>query len=83
MFKKVENGGGCEKEDHSSTQGALCTVSVFFLHFTYLGVCTHPPDYGPGIYGWFMFRVELLKQSPMVEMKRRKSVHFDPGYYHF
>jgi len=39
--------------DLSSTQGALCTVSVFFiLHFTYLGVHTHrthpPPAYGPG-----------------------------------
>jgi len=28
----------CKKVDLSSTQGALCTVSVFFiLHFTYLG----------------------------------------------
>jgi len=48
FVKKVENGG-CfffEKNvDLSSTQGALCTVSVFFiLHFTYLerGVRTHP-----------------------------------------
>jgi len=33
-----------KKVDLSSTQGALCTVSVFFiLHFTYLGVRTHPP----------------------------------------
>jgi len=42
--KKVENGGVffCKKVDLSSTQGALCTVSVFFiLHFTYLG--THLP----------------------------------------
>jgi len=33
----VENGGVfCKKVDLSSTQGALCTVSVFFiLHFTY------------------------------------------------
>jgi len=38
-----EMGGGCKKVDLSSTQGALCTVSVFFiLHFTYLGVRTHP-----------------------------------------
>jgi len=30
----------CKKVDLSSTQGALCTVSVFFiLHFTYLGGC--------------------------------------------
>lgn len=29
----------------------------------------------------FMFRVEFLKQSPMIEMNRRKSVrcHSDPG----
>jgi len=33
----------CKKVDLSSTQGALCTVSVFFtLHFTYSGVRTHP-----------------------------------------
>jgi len=37
--KKVENVGVLyRKLDHSSTQGALCTVSVFFiLHFTFLG----------------------------------------------
>jgi len=30
----------CKKVDLSSPQGAICTVSVFFiLHFTYLGVC--------------------------------------------
>jgi len=40
--KKVENGVFfCKKVDLSSTQGALCTVSVFFiLHFIYLGVRT-------------------------------------------
>jgi len=52
FVKKVENGFFCKKVDLSSTQGALCTVSVFFiLHFTYLGVRTpptHPPAYGPG-----------------------------------
>jgi len=42
----------CKNVDLSSTQGALCTVSVFFyiLHLTYLGVRahpTHPPAYGP------------------------------------
>jgi len=47
FVKKVENGGVFfgKKVDLSSTQGALCTVSVFFiLHFTYLGggVRTHP-----------------------------------------
>jgi len=44
-LKKVENEG-CffvKKVDLSSTQGALCTVSVLFiLHFTYLGVHMHP-----------------------------------------
>jgi len=42
---KVENGEVffVKKVDLSSTQGALCTVSIFFiLHFTYLGVRTHP-----------------------------------------
>ena len=47
---------GCfvKKVDLSSTQGALCTVSVFFiLHFTYLGAVrgrtqrTPPRAYGP------------------------------------
>jgi len=41
----------CKKVDRPSTQGALCTVSVFFiLHFTYLGgACAPnaPPAYGP------------------------------------
>ena len=42
FVKKVENGGVffCKKVDLSSTQGALRTVSVFFiLHCTYLGEC--------------------------------------------
>ena len=52
LLKKVEMGCFCKKVDLSSTQGALCTVSVFFiLHFTYFGGgCTHPthpPTYGP------------------------------------
>jgi len=52
FVRKVENGGVFGKRvDLSSMQGALCTVSVFFiLHFTYLGVRTHPthpPAYGP------------------------------------
>jgi len=50
--KKVENRVFCINVDLSSMQGALCTVSVFFiLHFTSLGgVRTHPmhpPAYGP------------------------------------
>jgi len=42
-----------KKVDLSTTHGALCTVSVFFiLHFTYLGEGVrmhpmHPPAYGP------------------------------------
>jgi len=46
VVKKWKMGVFCKKVDLSSTQGALCTVSVFFiLHFTYLGVRTHstPP----------------------------------------
>ena len=48
LLKKWKMGGVFfgKKVDLSSTQGALCTVSVFFviLHFTYLGggVRTHP-----------------------------------------
>jgi len=44
LCKKVENGGAFfEKMDFSSTQRALCAVSVFFiLHFAYLGVRTQP-----------------------------------------
>ena len=40
--KKVENGGVffCKEVDISSTQGALCTVSVLLiLHFIYLEGC--------------------------------------------
>jgi len=52
LCKKVENGGGrfFEKMDFSSTQRALCAVSVFFiLHFAYLGgayAANTPPAYG-------------------------------------
>jgi len=47
FVKKVENGGGgCKKVDLSSTQGALCIVSVFFLFYILLnwggGGGTHP-----------------------------------------
>jgi len=44
FVKKVENGFFCKKVDLFSTQGALCTLSVFFiLHFiTYLRVRTYP-----------------------------------------
>ena len=51
FVKNVENGGGvfCKKVDLSSTQGALCTVSVFFtLHFSYRKVRT-PLAYGHDI----------------------------------
>ena len=44
FVKKWKMGGVFCKVDLSSTQVALCTVSVFFiLHFNYLGVRTHPP----------------------------------------
>jgi len=44
----------CKIVDLSSTQGALCTASVFFiLNFTYLGggayASNAPPAYGPAI----------------------------------
>jgi len=44
FVKKWKMGGAfCKKVDFSSTQGALCTVSVFFiLHFTYLGSAYAP-----------------------------------------
>jgi len=46
VVKKWKMGGVfCKKVDFSSTQGALCTVSVFLIfNFTYLGVHTHPMD---------------------------------------
>jgi len=38
VVKKWKMGFFCKKVDLSSMQGALCTVSVFFiLHFTYMG----------------------------------------------
>jgi len=41
--KKWKIGVFCKTVDLFSTHSALCTVSVFFiLHFTYLGVRTHP-----------------------------------------
>jgi len=51
FVKKWKMGGiFCKKVDLASTQGALCTVSVFFiLHFTYLGGAyapNAPPAYG-------------------------------------
>jgi len=49
----VENGGGVfvKKVDLSSTQGALCTVSVFFLFYILLiwGVRTHPTPLPTGL----------------------------------
>jgi len=44
-----------KKVDLSSTQGALCTVSIFFiLHFTYLGVRTHPTHPPPSLRACFL-----------------------------
>jgi len=43
VFVKQWKMGGYKKVDLSSMQGASCTVLVFIiLHFTYLGVHTHP-----------------------------------------
>ena len=53
--KKVKKWGGCKKVDLSSTQGALCTVSVFLFYILLIGggVRTHPthppPAYGPAL----------------------------------
>ena len=55
FFVKIGKWGCFSKKvDLSSTQGALCTVSVFFiLHLLIWGVRTHPthppPAYRPGI----------------------------------
>ena len=46
FVKKVENGGGVfvKKVDLSSTQGALCTVSVFFYFTFYLSGGAYAPS---------------------------------------
>jgi len=45
FIKKVEMGVFCKKVDLSTTQGALCTVSVFFiLHLLYFYIYLY---YGP------------------------------------
>jgi len=55
VVKKVENGGVvfCKKVDLSSTQGALCTVSVFFLFYIlFIWGCVRTqrtPAYGPAL----------------------------------
>jgi len=64
FIKKVENEGcffvkksgkrgrGCKKVDLSSTQGALCTVSVFFYFTFYLfGGCVHTQRTSTGLMG--------------------------------
>jgi len=57
----------CKKVDLSSTQGALCTVSVYFiLHFTHLGGAythpTHPPAYGPEAIDRNDSKTQVVKQ---------------------
>ena len=60
LQKKVENGG-CffvKNVDLSSTQGALCTVSVFFYfyNFTYLGGA-YAPNASPCLQACFPFTI--------------------------
>ena len=71
----------CKKMDLSSTQGALCTVSVFFiLHFTHWGGVrtqpTHPPAYGPEPAGAVSHkpggRLPLLSARPAITLATLK-----------
>jgi len=47
-----------KKVDLPPTQGALCTISVFFLHFTYLGGA-----YAPNAPPCLRARLSLLKYN--------------------
>jgi len=64
LLKKMENGGCCfgkksgkwgvffvKKVELSSTQGALCTVSVFFYFTFYLFGGAYAPNAPPAAYG--------------------------------
>ena len=52
----------CKKVDLSSTQGALCTVSVFSLHFTYLGcACTQRTPLPTGLAAHFL---KIMHEMP-------------------
>ena len=59
----------CKKVDLSSPQGALCTVSVFFLFYILLiwGGCAYapnaPPAYGPVILSASFDDMILLTRS--------------------
>jgi len=65
--KKRKKWGGCKKVDLSSTQGALCTVSVFFyiLLIWGRGVHTHP-TYGPATFG------SCLEHSALIQLWLRR-----------
>ena len=75
FVKKWKMGGVfCKKVDLSSTQGALCTVSVFFYFTFYLfggGYAPNaPPAYGPVIViwqleGWITVR-QIIKKDKML-----------------
>ena len=70
LCKKVENGGAFfEKMDFSSTQRALCAVSVFFiLHFAYLGGCVrsqYTPCIRPALLLMMAHATELLSVGPV------------------
>ena len=54
LVKKVENGVFCKKKWTFPQRRVHCVqYQYFFLHFTYLGVRTHPthppPAYGPDL----------------------------------
>ena len=72
FVKKSEKwGGGCKKVNLFTTQGALCTVSVFFiLHFTFLGVRTRP-THPTCLRHTF---VVYTGDSALVENKRKPSI---------
>ena len=53
FVKKVKNGGCTVKSGPFLNAGwIMYSISIFILHFTCLGVRTHPthpPTYGPGL----------------------------------
>ena len=58
----------CKNVDLSSTQGALCTVSVLFvLHFTYLGVRTLPTHPLPCLRACEIMSPLLINTPPTAE----------------
>ena len=72
-------GGGvfCKKVNLSSMQGALCTVSVFFiLHFTYLGGGCVRTQRTPCLRACYSVgeRTEQLRRGPLRCLVYRRTV---------